>query len=312
MDSLRDNFNKLVQKTLTMEDPRIKNEPTVTDYMATLQSQPMYDSNNAVDYSEEIKQEEPEKSQNICQQEPQTSESKIVNRHRIKYTATRIKYRPTRIKSRNFLSNISYTGISKNDFYNGNFILDVYVLLVKNLNPFSLSRKVSDKTKHEMVSMLWRECIPTEFYRFLCEEKNFIYVNGRDVGQPGVLEIVGGFIDQAKENLRMLQEYLARYKDIFQYVYSHVFPEVYTTSKKRGFDLKSNFHILFKSYRDKQMIRQHSLAKNQSNYNNEQPKETNENEQKPIKNFDEFSDSEEQEVKQRAEKRLVDRCEKAE
>ena len=54
MESLRDNFNKLIQKTLTMEDPRIKNEPTVMDYMTTLQSQPMYDSNNAMDNSEEI------------------------------------------------------------------------------------------------------------------------------------------------------------------------------------------------------------------------------------------------------------------
>ena len=309
MESLRDNFNKIVQKALTMEDSRIKDEPTVTDYMTILQSQPMYDSNNAVDYSEEIKQE-PEKKQDFSQQ--QNTESKIVNRHRIKYTATRIKYSPTRIKSRNFLSNISYTGISKNDFYNENFILDVYVLLVKNLNPFSLSRKISDKTKHEMVYMLWRECIPPDFYRYICEEKNFIYLNGRDVGQPGVIEIVGGFIDQGKQNLRMLQEHLAWYKDIFQYVYWHVFPVVYTTSERRGFDLKSNFHILFKTYRDKQIMQQQSLAKNQANYENEQPKETNENEQKPIKNFNEFSDSEEQEVKDSATKRLADRREKAE
>ena len=133
-----------------MEDPRIKNEEP-TDYMTTLQSQPMYDSDNAVDYSEEIKQQQPEKSRDISQQQS----SKIVNRHRIKYTVTRIKYSPTRIKSRNFLWNISYNGISKNDFYNENFILDVYVLLVKNLNPFSLSRKVLGKTKHEMV---WRVC----------------------------------------------------------------------------------------------------------------------------------------------------------
>ena len=156
----------------------------------------MYDSNNAVDFSGEIKQE-PEKNQDFSQQ--QNRESKIVNRHGIKYTATRIKYFPTRIKSRNFLSNISYTGISKNDFYNENFILDVYVLLVKNLNPFSLRRKVSDKTKHEIVYMLWRECIPPDFYRYICEEKNFIYLNGRGVGQPGVLEIVGGFIDQGNK-----------------------------------------------------------------------------------------------------------------
>ena len=82
--------------------------------------------------------------------------------------------------------------------------MDVYVLHFKNLNPSSLSRKVTDKTKHETLYMLWRECIPSEFYRYICEEKNFIYLNGRDVGQPGVLEIVGGFIDQGKQNFRML------------------------------------------------------------------------------------------------------------
>ena len=163
-----------------------------------------------------------------------------------------------------------------------------------------------------MVYMLWRECIPPEFYRYISEEKNFIYLNGRDVGQPGVLEIVGGFIDQGKQNLRTLQEHLARYKDIYEYVYSHVFPEVHTTSEKRGFDLKSNFHILFKTYRNKQIMRQLYLAKNQANYENEQAKETHENEQKPIKNFNEFSDSEEQEVKDRTTKRLPGRREKTE
>ena len=93
-----------------------------------LQTQPMYESDNATDIK--IKEE----NQDFSQQ----TEDKIVSRHKIRYTATRIKYFPTRIKSRNFLSNISYTGISKNDFCNETFILDVYVLLVKNLNPFSL------------------------------------------------------------------------------------------------------------------------------------------------------------------------------
>ena len=76
----------------------------------------------------------------------------------------------------------------------------------------------------------------------------------------------------------MLQEHLARYKEIYHYVYSHVFPEVYTTSEKRGFDPKSNFHILLKTYRDKQIMRQQSLAKHQANYESEQAKETHENE----------------------------------
>ena len=123
--------------------------------------------------------------------------------------------------------------------------------------------------------------------------RNSVYLNGRDVEQPGALEIVGNFIDQGKQNLRMLQEALARYKDIFQYVYSHVFPEIYTTSEKKGFDLKSNFHIIFKAYRDKMAIKQQHLAKTPLNYENSATKETFEFEQKPIKNFNKFNDAEE-------------------
>ena len=201
-----------------------------------------------------------EKSQDISP--PKDS---ILKRHRTKYTATRIKYSPTRIKSRNFLSNISYTGINKSDIYNENFILDAYILIVKNLNPFSLQRKTADKLKHEMVYMLWREWIPSEFYRYICQDENFNYLNGRDVNQSGVLEIVGNFIDQKNNTLRLLQSNLATYKDIYQYIYAHVFPEKYCI------DLKSNFHILFKKYQDKTLLRQHqaiTATKNPANFEN--------------------------------------------
>ena len=97
-----------------------------------------------------------------------------------------------------------------------------------------------------------------------------------------MLEIVANFIDQSKQNLRLLQENLARYKDIFQYVYSHVFPEVYTVTEKRGVDLKSNFHVMFKTYRDKMMLRQQATAKNIENYEKER-QDTCEFEQKLVK-----------------------------
>ena len=63
----------------------------------------------------------------------------------------------TRIKSRNFFSNITYVGINKEDYYNRNFVFDVYLLLRKNLNLFSLDRKLADKTKHKMIYMLWKK-----------------------------------------------------------------------------------------------------------------------------------------------------------
>ena len=73
------------------------------------------------------------------------------------------RYTTTRIKSRNFLSNIAYVGINREDFYSENFIFDVYLLITKNLNPFSLDRKLTDKNKHEMLYMLWKECMPLKF-----------------------------------------------------------------------------------------------------------------------------------------------------
>ena len=65
----------------------------------------------------------------------------------------------TRIKSRNFLLNISYVEINKEDFYYENFIFDVYFLVKKNINPFSLDRKSNDQNKYEMTYMLWKECM---------------------------------------------------------------------------------------------------------------------------------------------------------
>ena len=151
-----------------------------------------------------------------------------------------------------------------------------------------------------MIYMLWRECVPAAFYRFIGQEENFRYLNGRDVSQPGVLEIVGKFVDMDKNNLRMLQQCLANYKDIFQYVYSCTFPEIYSMSEKRGIDMKSNFYILFKTYRDKQLIKQQQqLAKQTENYDGKF---------QPLLKFNEFNDEEEAELKRIRREKNEKRC----
>ena len=301
METLTRNVNSLIEKTLEMENEQaLRIQQEIDDALNPMyQTQPL----PGYDYLEEEEKEDqkpliktevveqPENSPDIY-----PSEKAIAKRQKVRYLATRIKYSPTRVKTKNILSNIGYTSVSKCDFYKENFIFDVFILLVKNLNPFSLQRKICDKFKHKMIYMLWRECIPVEFYKYICQEENFMYLNGRDVSQPGVLEIVGRFVDQDKENLRILQKCLATYKDIFQHVYSHTFPEIYTMSQKRGIDIKSNFHILFKLYKDKQMIRNQQLAKQAANYENERA-ETSKFEQKPIARFDESNYEEELEMK---------------
>ena len=64
------------------------------------------------------------------------------------------KYTTTKTKSRNVLSNISHVAINKEDLYNENFIFDVYLLVTKILNPFSLDRKLNDQNKQQMIYVL--------------------------------------------------------------------------------------------------------------------------------------------------------------
>ena len=139
-----------------------------------------------------------------------------------------------------------------------------------------------------MIYMLWKECMPTKFYKHICQEKNFVYLNCKK------------FIEADDNNYRLLQNNLSSYKTIFQYVYSNVFPEIYCSTEKRGFDLKSNFHIMFKTYKDKKQL-QSSMGKNPANYETIR-KETNIYEQKPV-NIDDFNEAEEVELKQGVEKR---------
>ena len=100
---------------------------------------------------------------------------------------------------------------------------------------------------------------------------------------------------------------MSQYKDIFQYVYSNVFPEIYCSTKRRGFNLKNIFHITFLTYKDKKIIE--SLGQNPQNYENV-PDETNLYEQKPIK-VNNFNEDEEKELKGRIEKRKIKRREAA-
>ena len=131
METLRQNYNKLVEETLITEDPQLKKEKET-----------------------EMEQENGSpKSQDFFQN------NKVAH-----HPKKKVKYTMTRMKPQNFLSNITYIGINKEDYYNKNFIFDVYFLLTKNLNLFSLDKKLADKTKHEMIYMLWRECMSVEYY----------------------------------------------------------------------------------------------------------------------------------------------------
>ena len=163
-------------------------------------------------------------------------------------------YTTTRIKSRNFLSNISFFGINKEEFQNRNFVFDFYTLLTRNLNPFSLDRKLNDQNKHEMIYMLWKECMQNDFYKYVCTGENFLYINGKNVLYLKAAEIIWKFIQADEKNFNKLQNNVCQFKNMFEYVYSNVYPEVYCSTERRGFDLRSNFTLFLKPIRPKKSL----------------------------------------------------------
>ena len=114
--------------------------------------------------------------------------------------------------------------------------------------------------------MLWIDCMSSDFYKFVCSQENFSYLNGKNVLYPKIADIVWKFIHEDETNCTNLHENLRKNKIVLQYVFSPVYLDVYCNSKRRGFDLKSEFQIKLKEHKDKRKSEQY--VKDPSGYKN--------------------------------------------
>ena len=157
-------------------------------------------------------------------------------------------YTSSRIKTRNFLINIAYTGVKSKDFVDNNFTFDTITLITKNIDPFSLERKITD-----IIYMLWENCIEKSFYKHICENDNFIHLNKTNVlySKMFCAQIVLDYLNKDSKNTVLLRRCLQNHMKTIQFVYLRCFSEIYSLIDKRGIDLKSNFLLSFKASKDK-------------------------------------------------------------
>ena len=177
----------------------------------------------------------------------------------------------SRIKTRNFLSKISYSGIESEDFADNNFTFDTISLLTKNINPFSLERKIVDAKNRDIIYMLWNECIEKTFHKHICENDNFIYLNGKNVLYSKTAQIVLDYLNKDVSNIVRLRKCLQNPMKTIQFVYSRCFPEIYSLIDKRGVNLKSEFLLTFKLWKDKKKFP--TISTNEKKPENGQPLE---------------------------------------
>ena len=166
------------------------------------------------------------------------------------------RYTNSRIKTRNFLSNISYTGVRSEDFVDNNFTFDTITLLTKNINPFSLERKIVDVKNREIIYMLLDQCIERTFYKHICENDNFIFFNSKNVLNSKTAQIVLDYLKKDPKNIILLRRCLQNHMKVTHFVYSKCFPEIYSLTDKRGINLKSEFLLTFKLWKDKKKFAQ--------------------------------------------------------
>ena len=49
--------------------------------------------------------------------------------------------------------------------------------------------------------MLCKECIPADFYKYICKEEHLLYLNEKNVLYPKIAEIVWKFINKNKKTI---------------------------------------------------------------------------------------------------------------
>ena len=157
------------------------------------------------------------------------------------------------------MTNISYNGVKDEDFFDRSFVFDICVLTTKNINPFSLERKIFDVKDREMVNMFWEDCNESCFYKHICKLENVLYLDGKNIIYPQVAEIVMNYMEADDKNFDKLKRKLIENKKIFQFVYSSVYPEVYSLVKKRGMDMRNSFHLKFKKWKNRKKYSQKSI-----------------------------------------------------
>ena len=103
-------------------------------------------------------------------------------------------------------------GVKEEDLFDRSFVFDVYTLTTKSINPFLLERKIFDVKDRKMISMLWEECNEPSFYKHICQAKNFLYLNAKNVIYAKVAQIVMDYTEKDENNFDKLKNKLIENK----------------------------------------------------------------------------------------------------
>ena len=114
------------------------------------------------------------------------------------------------------------------DFEKLGFVADVFSFLVQNLNLTALERKLETSTERDYIKMMWNECIPLKFPKFIYSKENFIQLSQPYISYQKANNIVKKLMEEENENKNLLRNSLKTQVNTIQYIYLLLFPKIYS------------------------------------------------------------------------------------
>ena len=198
-------------------------------------------------------------------------------------------YSSTKVKARNLLTNVGYTRFKPGDFYNLNFIVDILSFLLQNFNPINIDRRVDSEDEQLMINFLWEVCVPYELAAEIYKTPNYQILADPKLTFQKANQIVKNWIVSCEKKNEICKKINENFKNI-HYIYSSLYPKVYSRINQFGIKNKSEFELAFSYYKvQKQTNTNLKQTDVQSFFTGKNPdafvkhEEVNENEQKPEK-----------------------------
>ena len=168
-------------------------------------------------------------------------------------------YSTTKVKARNLLTNVSYRRFKENDFLNLNFIVDLLTFLIQNFNPINIGRKVDTEDEQLMIHFIWEKCVPYELAAEIYKQPNYQIIADPKLTYNRANQIVKNWVNNFEKKNELVQIIKENFRYI-HYIYSRLYPKIYSRINQFGIKNKSEFDLAFSYFKVQKQANQQNLT----------------------------------------------------
>ena len=143
---------------------------------------------------------------------------------------------------------MAYRRFKESDFLNLNFIIDLLSFLLQNFNPINIDRKVDTEDKQLMLQFFWEKYVPYELTAEIYKSPNYQILADPKLTFQRANQIVKNWIVPYQKKNELAKMINNNFKHI-HYIYSCLYPKIYSRINQFGIKNKSEFELAFSYFK---------------------------------------------------------------